>query len=380
MIIMKVIHTIPSIDEKVGGPATYIMLLANELTRHINPVVLSLQATNPVKFSPKVELFSARKSFPGINCYSSGLKHYLYTSKADLFHANGLWQYPEHALAKAALHRKLPYVLSPHGQLMIRSMTIKKWKKSIALRLYVRKDVEHASCIHATSRQEAENIRHMGFTNPIAIIPNGIELSDFPLKKYAKNETKYTVLFLSRVHAQKGLDILLEAWQNLDKELRQTWQLEIAGNGDPAYLYSLQQSIAKNNLQEEVHLSGALYGPKKITAYHRSDLFVLPSYSENFGIVVAEALACGVPVITTKGTPWEELETHHAGWWIEPETQKLGQTLDIALRLSQLERRQMGLNGRQLIENCYSIQSVAAKMIRLYEWLLKVGEKPEFMY
>ena len=120
-------------------------------------------------------------------------------------------------------------------------------------------------------------------------------------------------------------------------------------------------------------------GQEKMQAYQNAQLFVLPSYSENFGIVVAEALACGTPVITTKGTPWEDLETHQCGWWIEIGVAPLKAVLEKVLSLSPKQLELMGKNGRQLMEQKYSMEAVAKHMYELYEWLLKKRERPHFV-
>ncbi len=119
--------------------------------------------------------------------------------------------------------------------------------------------------------------------------------------------------------------------------------------------------LNKNGLNEEIKIIGPQFGNDKLAAYHRADLFVLPTYSENFGIVVAETMACGIPVITTKGTPWEELNTNNAGWWIDIGATPLAEALQKALQTSEAERLQMRQNGRKLVEENYSIESVAKK-------------------
>lgn len=251
--------------------------------------------------------------------------------------------------------------------------------KGVFLKLYQYEDLAQATCLHATAQMEAENIRNLGLKNPIAIIPNGIDLAEFPLPKYKTEKNKKTLLFLSRIHPKKGIELLIDAWQEQDATIRQQWHVEIAGNGEENYINSLQTKINNNDLQEEIRIIGALFGVDKLAAYHRADLFVLPTYSENFGIVVAEALACGVPVITTNGTPWEELNTRNAGWWIDIGVQPLVETLNKALQLSESERREMGKKGRKLVEENYSIQAVAEQMIQLYKWLLGKAPCPEFV-
>jgi glycosyltransferase involved in cell wall biosynthesis len=142
-------------------------------------------------------------------------------------------------------------------------------------------------------------------------------------------------------------------------------------------LIALVQTL---NLSDEIQFIGPKYGPEKIDEYQNADLFVLPTHSENFGMVIAEALASGLPVITTKGTPWGEIITHNCGWWISLNVDNLVSTLENVMSLSDIERIQMGLRGRSLIEEKYSINAVAEKMSLLYKWLLKGGPIPNFVY
>jgi len=374
---MKILHTISSIDKNSGGTSTYLQILSNELVKNISLGIATISTNNPLLMDKKTNLFQANPSFLG---YSKELKTYLTQINTDILHGNGMWQYPVHAMAKSARIRQIPYILSPHGMLEPWALNAGKWKKKLAMVLFQRKDLKNAVCIHATARMEAENIRKLGFKNPIAVIPNGIQLNEFPINNKKLRQNKKTILFLSRIHQKKGIELLIEAWQKTETTLRQNWKIEIAGNGKEGYIESLQKLIDEKGLTQEISIIGAQFGEAKLATYYRSDLFVLPTYSENFGIVVAEALACGVPVITTKGTPWEELNTCNAGWWIEIGVEPLTKALNQAMQLSDEERQFMGQNGRKLVEGNYSIEAVATKMVRLYQWILMEGEKPEFVY
>ncbi len=247
--------------------------------------------------------------------------------------------------------------------------------------LYQKSSLKNAACLHATAKMEADNFRKLGFTNPIAIIPNGIYIPEFPLirPKFERIE-KRKILFLSRIHPKKGIEFLIKAWYRLSFDLRNDWKVEIAGNGEASYIATLQSMINTFGLSDEIQFTGPQFGENKFAAFHNADLFVLPTFSENFGIVVTEALACGVPVITTKGTPWEELNTYNAGWWIDIGVQPLVEALKDAMKLSDEERRAMGKNGRKLVEENYSIEAVAKQMIELYQWILGQGEKPKFIF
>lgn len=380
---MKILHCIPNLNLSSGGPSLSVWSLVTGLRRlNIDVDIVTYESQDGNDKMIGEGLFVKTIPSPRFRRfgYSVSLKNFLQNSSYEIFHGHSLWQYPVHAMAKTARKKNLPYIIAPRGTLEPWSLKVGKCKKKLALALYQRNDLAKAACIHATAQKEAENIRKLGFKNPIAIIPNGINISEFPVKPEMTKKEKQTILFLSRIHPKKGIENLIEAWNQTKRSLRQNWQIEIAGNGEQKYIASLQKLIETKGLQEEIKIIGPQYGGAKLKAYHRADLFVLPTYSENFGNVVIEALAYGVPVITTKGTPWEELNSHNAGWWIDIGVQPLAKTLKVALQLPEEKRWQMGQNGRKLVEEKYSIDVVATQMIQLYKWILNEGDKPEFVY
>lgn len=376
---MNILQAISSIDITGGGTSKSVADIALQQAVHNNNVIIFSTISKKPYFedSPNENL---SLYFAGKHSFKREIVFILTQNNFDILHGNGLWQMPVHFMANEANKRNIPYIISPHGMLEPWALNKGKWKKKLAMKLYQRRDIARATCIHATAQMEAENIWELGFKNPIAVIPNGIDSSEFPLRDYQVGKSKNTMLFLSRIHPKKGIEILISAWQNIDREIRQHWKVEIAGNGAANYIASLERLISINNLADEIKIIGPQFGPSKLETYHRADLFVLPTYSENFGIVVAEALSCGIPVITTKGTPWEELNTHNAGWWIDIGVDPLAAALTEAMQLSDEKRAEMGRNGRRLVEEKYSIEVVAKQMIQLYEWVLGKGEKPEFVY
>ena len=370
---MRIDHVISSIDSASGGPSRSVTQLIEGLLRKNEDIHIELNTLKSQQ--PLLNEFKQKNGI--INFYESNqIKKSFHDEKIQIFHGHGLWEMPVHQMAKAARKRKIPYIISPRGMLDVWPLNHKRLKKKLARMLFQDKDLKQAVVLHATSNAEARNIRKLGFKNPIAVIPNGIQL--LPIQEHKKSKGKKKILFLSRLIKNKGIEELLQVWGRLDKDLRSNWELIIVGDGDPNYVAKLKQIKTDLNLKK-VSFKGPVYGLEKQDYFKDASLFVLPSYTENFGIAIAEALVYQVPVITTKGTPWEDLQTHNCGWWIDIGVQPLKVTLETAMRTSESELVEMGQNGRRLIEENYSIKSVAKQMLELYNWILDKGEKPNFV-
>lgn len=350
---MKVIHIIGSLDESTGGPARSVPNTCIELAKlGVEIEIICQPSPNPVQLPDlanlKVRFFTYRQ----LKSFAKKLT----LKDIDLIHLQHIWTPYIHIMAKAARQKGIPYLVTPRGMLEPWIMKRHPWKKKLAMLLYQKKDLYETTLIHATAQMEAENIRQLGFHNQITVIPNGIDLSKVPAPKTQYGSKK--IVFLSRIHQKKGLELLLQAWKQLNVL---DWTMEIAGEGEKTYVQQLQKQIQDEGLKN-IQLVGAQYGNAKWDFLKSADIFVLPTYSENFGIVVAEALAIGVPVITTKETPWQELETKNCGWWIELSIEKLQQSLRDAIQTSTEELQKMGINGQTLIRNNYDIKRVASKL------------------
>jgi len=371
---MKVSHTIASVDSSSGGPSKSTTSLIEAMgKRNLHSVYLlnTLSSQNPIITSftsgnCQLHLFESLKD------QTLNLSQDAGVDAPDLYHGHGLWDLVVNRMARFARKSNKPYIISPRGMLDVWSLNHKKWKKKLALSLYQRKDLRYAAVIHATSVTEAQNIRKAGFTNPIAVIPNGVELIE--LEEKAKNKDCKTLLFLSRLVKNKGIEELLQAWSVVNNDL---WQLKIVGEGKEEYTRYLKQVSEQLGLRN-VFFEGGIYGAEKNKILAESDLFVLPTYTENFGVAIAEALAAGIPVITTTGAPWEELNERNAGWHIELNHDNLVAALRHALSET-VSLETMGKNGRLLIEEKYSINAVADMMTDMYEWVIGSGEKPKFI-
>jgi glycosyltransferase involved in cell wall biosynthesis len=249
----------------------------------------------------------------------------------------------------------------------------KKYKKKSAWFIYQRKDLLSATAFHATSEEESQNIKQMRFEQPVFIVPNGIDFPKvLPLKK--KVDTKRKVLFLSRIHFQKGLNELIEAWAKIKPD---NWILQISGSDSDNYKAHFVNLTKRFNISNCVQFTGPLGDEEKWITLRQSDVLVLPSYSENFGNIIAEALAAELPVIATKTTPWEEVlcdKIKRTGWWIDLGVDPLVNALTDAINLTDYERHQMGERGREIIKGRYTWTSVSEKMIEAYCAILNMNK------
>jgi glycosyltransferase involved in cell wall biosynthesis len=396
---MKINHVIPSLSALSGGPARSVPLACSALSAHAEIEISTLQSADQVTVPINVPVHA----FPGTFCplplaASSALRAYLFSADYDILHAHGLWQFPTHYAVAACRRRNKPLVITPRGMLEPGALQFSRWKKHVSGWLWQNRDLHRATCIHVTSQMEADNCRRYGLTNPVALVPNGIDVSEYPLKSAdpSGRSQKRKLLFLSRIHPKKGLVYLLEAWAQLPR-FHEEWQLVIAGNDDGGHEVELKRLASRlgldwseepstrpagSDLEREasapsvLHFAGPLFGERKAEAYHDADLFVLPTLSENFGMVVPEALACGIPVITTRGAPWRELRETDSGWWIDVGTAPLKRCLEEALVRPSEELLQMGCRGRQLVLARYSIASVAQEMMSVYKWCLSRQDPP----
>lgn len=370
---MNVCHVISSISLISGGPSKSVCELALEQARKNASIqIISLKTE---------KLYFAQNPHPNLNLvltekkhFKASLKNVVENQKPDILHGHGLWLMEGHYMASIARNMNIPYIISPRGMLEPWALNYKKWKKQLALWFYQEKDLKKASCIHATSSIEAKNIRKLGFNNPTAIIPNPIEIKEKVVKQ--KTEKK-RLAFIGRLHEIKNIESLLIAWKNISN--KQGWELILVGDGKKNYVQSLKTLIFKLQLQD-VKFTGFLVGEEKEQIMQTIDIVILPSFSENFGMVVGEALQQEIPVIASTGTPWEDLNIYQCGWWVNNDINTLTQTIQQAISLSDEERMTMGQRGRKLIEEKYSINIVAQQMLELYKWIFNKGEKPKFVW
>ena len=373
---MKVVHYINSIDKSAGGTAKFLQLTVNAMQQDLKISIVTRFSKNELSI-PNVKIKKFDLSISRWFVLKKEFFIYLKEEEPDLVHINGIWNPQNYLFQMVAQQLRIKVVLSPHG--MLEPYILKRnWlKKQVALALYQKEALKSADFFHATADSELNQIRMLRYKQPSAVIPNGIDLSEITQKKSRNIEKVKNILFLSRVHPKKGIDLLIEA---VGKIAVKNFKVIIAGEGDEKYINFLKESAIKHGVNNVFKFVGPLYGDSKNDAFEKADLFVLPTHSENFGIVIVEALAANIPVITTTGAPWEELNTKNCGWWVKLNVANLKNTLEEALNKTPEEITIMGKLGRKLVEESYDIKIVAKQMAAFYGWICKQGdEKPEYI-
>lgn len=285
----------------------------------------------------------------------------------DVVHVNCCWTPLCSLVTLWAKEAGCKVVYTPHGMLEPWILKRHYWtRKQPAILLYQRRAIRTADLVHATAESEKENILRLGWNGRVHVIGNCVDVDSIGMK--VEWRRKKRILFLSRVHVKKGINFLIEAVAAL-KGVMEGYVVTVAGPGESSYVEELKGLARYLCVDDKVEFVGSVFGDKKFDLYREADVFVLPTHSENFGIVVTEALACGTPVITTKGTPWEELETCRCGWWTEIGTEPTMKALRTFLALDEKELERMGRNGRRLVEERYSCQRIAEEFMEMYKGL-----------
>ena len=374
---MKILSFVSSLDMSSGGPSRSVPMLVKGLAElGVDITLMTIRSENMNIHA--LEGTTAKLKVLSPSFSRKEIAKYLADERFELIQIQSVWEMPYHKVILEARKQNIPYIVTPRGMLEPWSLSQKKWKKKLAWWLYQRNDVQKSACVFTTAKMEAEHVSNLGITTCKAVIPNGIETDAYPCKTSVEG-VKKQVLFLSRVHVKKGIELLFEAWKRLHSDYVD-WQLLVIGNGEAEYIHSLENRVESLGLKDSIKILPPVFGEAKIKVYQESALFCLPSFSENFGMVIAEAMSCGTPVITTTNCPWEILNETDTGWCVDLSVDNLEHALREAMGMDANALYDMGQRASKFIFDNFDYRSVTRKTLRLYEWLLNSGEKPEFVY
>lgn len=385
---MKILHVIPSISPKLGGPSQVVISLVKALrnlgieaeivtTNDDSGTLLDVPLNQKVEYQQVPVWFLPRFNPPLKEfMFSTALTRWLWKHirDYDLIHTHYLFCYAPTCAATLARYYKIPYIVRPIGQMTPWALAQSKLKKQIYTFLIERHNLDRAAAIHCTSWEEAKNVQDFGINTPRFISPLGVEQPpNIPEAKhkiraiYNIERHKKIILFLSRIHVKKRLDLLIESLSQL---LHHDFHLIIAGTGSQVYISHLKQMILNLELSSNITWAGFVTEEPKDLLLQGSDIFVLPSFSENFGVAIAEAMAVGLPVIITPNIQISsEIYQNNAGLIVDGKIDTLARGIDKLLS-SETLRKELGNNGKLLTKECYSWINIARGLIRIYSGIL----------
>lgn len=376
---MKVLYT-GTLDVNAGGPAfsTYNTMRGLNAIGVETHVLMYEMGVGGKLIGNDVPVHFAKKPIEHSFCYSPSYKREIIScGDFDIYQAQGVWQYNTYALVDVARKRGKPYIITPRGMLYPQDIAkSKSWFKKMSLKIRLLDDLNRAACVHVTCEDEMNHCRNLGVTSPIAIVPNPVEIKEYP---NAKNDDVFRLGYLGRISRRKNVEGLIYAWSELGDKVKDNAELLIIGGGDEEYMAFLKKEVARLNLSN-VRFTGFISGQEKENALSSLSVLAMPSEFENFGNVIVEGLVRGIPCIATTGAPWKDLEDYQCGWWVEYNQAAITKAVQSALETPVEDLYVMGVRGKKMMKEKYSIEAVAKQLKEVYEWLLGRSEKPDFVY
>lgn len=391
---MNVLHVIPSLSVTQGGPSFALPLIERALAAQgVRVTVVTTDDDGPGRHLPvplgrPVLVGGATRYYfrKQTEFYKGSLPLWNWLARRvpdfDLVHIHALFSFASMAAATQARRHRVPYVIRPLGVLNRYGVTRRRrGLKQLSLRFIEGPLLRHAAAMHYTSRAEQREAQESGATAPAFVIPLGIEQEVQPppgpeifFQSWPQTRGREIILFLSRLDAKKGLDLLLSAFAEV-KPRHPRAMLVIAGDGEPLFKRQLHAQMTALGLDHDVVWPGFLSGAQKLSALAAARLFVLPSHSENFGIVLVEAMAAGLPCLTTDGVALaEDIRECDAGIIVPAETKPLAAALHRLLADPALCSR-LGANARRLAAERFTVGAMGLALRKLYEHLLSSREK-----
>lgn len=364
---MRILHYIPSIDVSAGGVSSYLQQVSTDLGSRVELHVVTHESANMCALGGCVVHFIPRHCLvPHLS--KRAFLRVLRQVRPDVFHTNSCWEPLSSYCLLWARDAGCPTVYTLHG--MMEPVIMRRHyysRKRPALLLYQGRSLRAADCVVATAQRERDNFLALGYNSKVTIIPNAMRTTDIVMK--ATWKPTRSMLFLSRIHPLKGVDVLLEAIASV-RTMIPGYLLTIAGSGEITYMNSLKEKARRLGVADMVRFVGVVTGDAKWELYRTADFFILPTYTENFAMVVTEAMASGTPVITTREAPWSVLETDGCGRWVSLDVKALADAILSMAAKSEAELEAMGLAARMVVERDYSTAHMADMMVSLYNTLI----------
>jgi glycosyltransferase involved in cell wall biosynthesis len=393
MMSMRILHVIAGLAPRYGGPSKACLELCQELARRGEQV--AIYTTNidgdgelnvplglpvcregvEIRYFPVQPPRYYRFSFPLARALRTAIPQY------DLVHIHSLYLFPSTAAAHYCRHYGIPYLIRPHGTLDPYLFARHRARKWIYERAFEWRNLNRAAAVHFTTQEEQELTNPLELKAPGVVVPIGLDLKDYDDMSRAgafraahpETQGKKILLFLSRLNFKKGLDLLAKAFGQVARQRRDV-HLVLVGPDDDGYGVQVRRWLEEEVLDKST-FTGMLLGAEKLAALYDADVFVLPSYTENFGIAVVEAMACGLPVvISNKVNIWREVRNANAGLVVNCDVQEVGQALFTLLEAPAL-RTEMGKQGRQLVEARFTWEAVGEQMIQVYWQILSKQDR-----
>lgn len=377
---MRIVHS-GSCNMLAGGPALSTWLTIKGL-RDINVdanLIMCPFTSGKIISNDLHPFFSGPQRF-GTIAYASGFSKTLdKIGEVDLYHVQGVWMMYGTQMARYAKQHGKPYVITLRGMLYPQAFEHHSLQKKISMILYIGKTLREAAVVQATCVEEMQHYRNLGFKNPVALIPNPIEVPEKHVI-HSLPTNVFRIGYLGRIHTRKRVERLIYALDYLLKNGKDNCELLVIGGGDKKYEMFLKSEVKRLGLEDKVRFTGFISGQKKKDAINSLSILAVPSDFENFGNIVTEALVHGVPVIASTGMPWQELPKYECGWWVANDQDTINKTIEEAHGLTPDKLIEMGKNGQALMKNNYSVEALALKMRSLYNWILGKEPKPDFVY
>jgi glycosyltransferase involved in cell wall biosynthesis len=370
---LRLCHIVPSIEERHGGPSKSVRAVANGQAL-AGAAVDILTTAGDCTISGETTTDAAHlRVFPRVAprwlCRAPALEAHLNDARYDCVHNHALWLLPLRYAHEHCRRQRVPLVIAPRGMMSGWAYQHRRWRKRLAALCVHPGAFAAAAGWHATSPEEADDIRRLGFHQPICVAPNGVSLPTSVERAAARARwhalcpaaaSRPVALFYSRFHRKKRLRELVDLWRSAP---RGDWLLLVAGLPEEFSAEEVRGWITVADRERVVVFDAAGEPPP----YAVASLFLLPSHSENFGLVIAEALAWGVPCLVTDTTPWRGLAEHDAGWCVPWNVYP--KSLQTALATSPPDLAARGERGRRWMLAEFSWDKSARTLLNFYRQL-----------